>query len=97
MIYIMDMPLNSGIIDNMKTLRICMIIAAIALLQNSPLLAACNVCHSKNPKMVKMHEALEFKDCFKCHGFSEKKTTAMRKVQMMTDPLCTDCHHRKAD
>jgi hypothetical protein len=34
----------------------------------------CNVCHSKNPKMVKMNEELGLKDCFNCHGQGMAKT-----------------------
>ncbi len=52
----------------------------------------CNVCHSKNPKMVKMHQALGYKDCFKCHGFKGKKSKEELKVQMVTDDLCKGCH-----
>jgi predicted CXXCH cytochrome family protein len=56
--------------------------------------AACNVCHSKNPKMVKMHEALQFKDCFKCHGSGQVKKGEEQKTQMVNDPLCAGCHKK---
>ncbi len=52
----------------------------------------CKVCHSKNPKMVAMHTALEFKDCFKCHGPGGLWPPEKRQEQMSTDPLCTRCH-----
>ena len=52
----------------------------------------CKVCHSKNPKMVAMHTALEFKDCFKCHGPGGLWPPERRKEQMSTDLLCTGCH-----
>jgi hypothetical protein len=54
--------------------------------------AKCTVCHSKNPKMVRMHKALEFKGCFNCH-FNDRiaKPNEMPR-QMRTDPLCKDCH-----
>lgn len=55
----------------------------------------CNECHSKNPKMVKMHQALGFKDCFKCHGFKGKKSKEELKEQMVTDEKCVGCHHKK--
>jgi len=58
----------------------------------SPASAACTVCHSKNPKMVRMHEALGFRDCFMCHGPGKKKSSGERKEQMATDPLCNGCH-----
>jgi len=56
--------------------------------------AKCTVCHSKNPKMVRMHEALEFKDCFKCHGRGRIADPEDMPRQMRTDPLCKNCHTR---
>lgn len=55
----------------------------------------CNECHSKNPKMVKMHQALGMKDCFKCHGFKGKKSKEELKAQMITDDKCIGCHLKK--
>jgi predicted CXXCH cytochrome family protein len=55
---------------------------------------ACNVCHSKDPKMVKMHAALGFKDCFVCHGPAAKRIPQDQKTQMDTDPLCSGCHKK---
>lgn len=52
----------------------------------------CNECHSKNPKMVKMHATLEFKDCFKCHGFGRIKPKEQLMEQRQTDQLCIGCH-----
>ena len=54
--------------------------------------AACTVCHSKNPRMVKMHEALGFKDCFSCHGPKSRRVPGTQKEQMQKDPLCMNCH-----
>ncbi|MDA8168850.1 MAG: hypothetical protein M0Z59_04015 [Nitrospiraceae bacterium] len=51
----------------------------------------CTTCHSKNPKLVAMHKALGFKDCFKCHPL-KASTPAELKAQMAADPLCTRCH-----
>ncbi|TAN44568.1 MAG: hypothetical protein EPN22_06320 [Nitrospirae bacterium] len=52
---------------------------------------ACNVCHSKNPKMVKMHKNFtNMSDCFKCHGMQKQRTPEERS----TDPLCTGCHKK---
>lgn len=53
---------------------------------------ACTECHSKNPKMVRMHEALEYKDCFVCHGPTAKKTGEAPNVRMTRDELCVRCH-----
>jgi predicted CXXCH cytochrome family protein len=55
---------------------------------------ACNVCHSKDPKMVDMHRALGFKDCFVCHGPGSKRLALDQKKQMNTDPLCFGCHRK---
>ncbi len=52
---------------------------------------ACNVCHSKNPKMVSMHEALEFKDCFTCHG-PRSKRIGERSNEKTSAELCVRCH-----
>ena len=56
--------------------------------------SACTVCHSKDPKMVRMHEALEFKDCFVCHGPAAKKSNDEPKKQMLTDERCVKCHKK---
>lgn len=56
--------------------------------------SGCNVCHSKNPKMVKMHEELGFKDCFKCHGQGMEKTPEGQKDQMIGDARCIPCHKK---
>jgi predicted CXXCH cytochrome family protein len=55
----------------------------------------CKVCHSKNPKMVKMHQELGYRDCFKCHGLKKKKSPEELKQQMATDQLCIGCHGKK--
>jgi len=58
---------------------------------------ACTVCHSKNPKMVRMHEALGFKDCFRCHKPGSMSSAPSGRGQMMaTDERCIPCHG-KAD
>lgn len=46
-------------------LSLLLLFAAIAV--NVSPAFGCTVCHSKNPRMVRMHEALQFKDCFVCH------------------------------
>lgn len=57
-----------------------------------PAQAACTVCHSRNPKMVGMHKALQYKDCFKCHGPASDRKTPNAGDEKTTDPLCTRCH-----
>lgn len=54
----------------------------------------CNVCHSKNPKMVKMHKELGYKDCFNCHGPGKEKPPEERKIRMVSDELCIGCHKK---
>lgn len=51
--------------------------------------AECTVCHSKDPKMVRMHSALEFKDCFNCHGPSAQP---MERSKRSGDTRCLPCH-----
>ncbi|MDP2158254.1 MAG: cytochrome C [Nitrospirota bacterium] len=78
-----------------KGMKILLVVMMIVLAMASLPEAACNECHSKNPKMRKMHEALGYKDCFKCHGFGQvKKTPEERATQMTADPLCKDCHRK---
>lgn len=55
----------------------------------------CKVCHSKNPKMVRMHQALGYKDCFKCHGLKKKKSPDELKAQMTSDERCVVCHVKR--
>lgn len=61
----------------------------------------CNVCHSKNPAMVRMHKAVQAKEigCFDCHRVGEKlmgkglpkdRDSLLRR--RTTDPVCTECH-----
>ena len=76
----------------MKTAMIIALGFGVTIFLPSPASAACTVCHSKNPKMVRMHEALGFKNCFMCHGPGKNKYFAERKEQMATDPLCNGCH-----
>lgn len=78
---------------SMKSLWVFWLISAF-LVFNVPTgaFSACTVCHSKNPKMVKMHEALGFKDCFTCHGPGSKRVPGTQKEQMQDDPLCMNCH-----
>ena len=61
----------------------------------------CNVCHSKNPAMVRMHKATRAKGtgCFDCHKVGEKlmgkgqptdrESLLKRRV---AEPVCAECH-----
>jgi hypothetical protein len=61
----------------------------------------CNECHSKNPAMVRMHQALRGKGCFDCHKVGEKlmgkaqpKDRESLLKRRVADPLCVECHRR---
>lgn len=77
--------------------------ALIAIcLSYSPVVAEafqCNECHSKNPAMVKMHQAVQGRGCFGCHKIGEKlmgKGQAKDKQTLLArravDELCRECH-----
>jgi len=75
---------------NIYSTIICIFLMLISYTPSS----ACNVCHSKNPKMAKMHAALEFKDCFNCHGPGRQTSPQDQATRMKTDPLCVGCHQK---
>ncbi len=59
----------------------------------------CKVCHSKNPRMVAMHKALEGQNCFDCHKVGEKLMGKSRPKDMdsllkrrVTEAECLPCH-----
>jgi hypothetical protein len=61
----------------------------------------CNVCHSKNPAMVRMHRAVQEKEigCFDCHRIGEKlmgKAQAKDRESLLrrreTEDSCRGCH-----
>ncbi len=61
----------------------------------------CNVCHSKNPAMVKMHREVQEKDigCFDCHRVGEKlmgkaqpKDRTSLLARRSAEPVCAGCH-----
>lgn len=72
----------------------CISLAAALMLLGRPYAFGCNVCHSKNPKMVKMHQELEYKNCFNCHNPSRKRTAEDQKAQMAGDDRCIRCHRK---
>lgn len=94
MILIIDAFLGKHHNKGMKIILVVMMTISLLLAMASQPEAACNECHSKNPKMRKMHEALGYKDCFKCHGMGQVKKGDEQKTQMKTDPLCIDCHNK---
>ena len=62
----------------------------------------CKVCHSKNPAMVKMHKAVQGRNCFGCHKIGEKlmgkgapKDRESLFKRRASDPLCAECHAGK--
>lgn len=63
----------------------------------------CNVCHSKNPAMVRMHQALKGRNCFDCHKMGEKlmgkgqpKDRESLLKRRVADPTCVECHNKPA-
>lgn len=59
----------------------------------------CKVCHSKNPKMVAMHQALQGQNCFDCHKIGERlmgkgfpKDHAGLMARRSSDQACVPCH-----
>ncbi len=92
MIQIMDVLFFRMYDGNMKNIVLASSALIVLLCAAQPAAAACTVCHSKNPKMVSMHKALQYKDCFKCHGPASDRKTPNAKDEMTTDPLCAGCH-----
>ena len=87
----------------MPVTRISLLFLAAATVLSVPAHAfECKVCHSKNPKMVAMHKALEGRNCFVCHRVGEK---LMGKTQpkdidsllkrRVTEAECLACHGRQ--
>jgi hypothetical protein len=85
--------------------RLATILLVPSLLLPIPALAfKCNVCHSKNPAMVRMHRAVQEKEigCFDCHSMSDKlmgkgkpKDQAALHQRRETEPVCVGCHPKK--
>jgi hypothetical protein len=88
MTYIMPLIKRERYTSTMKHL-LMLLTASLALFLPSYVPAACNVCHSKDPKMVHMHSALGYKDCFICHGPSAKPTDRSKRSD---DQRCLPCH-----
>ena len=95
MIHIMHVSNATAYDQVMKNALLICLAMLVFLCAARPAAAACTVCHSKNPKMVNMHKALEYKDCFKCHGPALDRKMPNAKDEMTTDPLCLNCHSPK--
>jgi hypothetical protein len=80
----------------MRTATAIVLIALSIAAMRCPEAVACTTCHSKNPKMVRMHQELGFRDCFKCHYPDSQKSPEELKVQVTTDERCTNCHAKRA-
>lgn len=91
MTYIMHLRRQDRYTAIMKR-TILSVLFVLALLLPSAAPAACNVCHSKDPKMVHMHSALGFKDCFTCHGPARELPTKERISERPSDLRCMPCH-----
>lgn len=77
------------------------IVAFLAVSATSASAFQCNECHSKNPAMVRMHEALRGRGCFDCHKVGEKlmgkgqpKDRNSLLQRRGSDPLCVECHKK---
>jgi hypothetical protein len=88
MTYIILLLLRKMYDANMKAV-VMLLPALTVLLFPSTGSSACTVCHSKNPEMRRMHEALGYKDCFTCHGPS---ANPFDRAQRQTDHRCIPCH-----
>lgn len=84
----------------MRTILISL--AAFLVLSGQTLAFECNVCHSKNPAMVRMHQALKGQGCFGCHkvgaglrGKGLPKDWEGLLKQRQTAELCLPCHARR--
>lgn len=62
----------------------------------------CKVCHSKNPKMVAMHRALEGQNCFGCHKVGDKlmgkgatKDLGSQLKRRVSEAECRPCHGKQ--
>lgn len=79
-----------------KTVVILMVFLLVA---NVAIAFECKVCHSKNPKMVAMHTALQGQNCFGCHKVGERlmgkgqpKDRDSLLKRRITDAECLPCH-----
>lgn len=74
----------------------------LLLLPSSLLAFECKVCHSKKPEMVRMHKALQGRNCFDCHRMGEKlmgkgqpRDRESQLKRRASDPVCLECHQKQ--
>ncbi|HEY3309196.1 MAG TPA: cytochrome c3 family protein [Desulfuromonadaceae bacterium] len=79
--------------------KTAVILVASLLWTNTASAYECKVCHSKNPKMVAMHTALQGQNCFGCHKVGEKlmgkgqpKDRDSLLKRRAVDTECLRCH-----
>ncbi len=86
------------------TLYVALFLLSLTAAASTAQAFQCNVCHSKNPAMVRMHKAVQAKDigCFDCHNVGEKlmgksqpKDRNPLLARQATDPLCIGCHKKE--
>lgn len=86
------------------SIRTLLTLSALSVLlwQTAASAFECKVCHSKNPKMVAMHKALEGKNCFGCHKVGDKlmgkeqpKDLNSLMKRRASDAECLPCHGSK--
>jgi len=80
----------------------CVFLASLLMIFDSPSEAfKCTVCHSKNPAMVRMHQAIRDRDigCFDCHRVGEKLMGKGRShdrkallLRRSGEQPCVGCH-----
>jgi hypothetical protein len=79
-----------------------LLLCALFISDNTARAFECNVCHSKNPAMVRMHKATQAKGigCFDCHKVGEKlmgkgrpKDRESSLKRRVADPACVECHN----
>jgi formate-dependent nitrite reductase cytochrome c552 subunit len=86
----------------MRTAAFCLAISGLLTIFSSRAEAfKCNVCHSKNPAMVRMHNGIREKDigCFDCHKVGDKlmgkgRPTSREALlqRRTTEQVCIQCH-----
>lgn len=84
---------RTGMIAFLRMAKTFFMLVCVLLLLRPPAFG-CNVCHSKNPKMVNMHKELGYKDCFNCHGMGKKRTPEEQLMQRENDQRCVRCHKK---
>lgn len=94
MMQVIHKLINNSHNTTMRTLFLLILLIAAWIVAAGREASCCNVCHSKDPKMVKMHQELGFKDCFKCHGQGLEKTPERQKARMIGDEHCIPCHKK---